>query len=47
MTRRGALVSSRVMLFKRLTSLSGRGVATGFGPSLKKRILVRFDKKQI
>ena len=34
MTRRGALASSRVMLFSRFTSLSGRGVATCFGPSL-------------
>ena len=34
MTRRGALASSRVMLFSRFTSLSGRGVATCLGPSL-------------
>ncbi|KAF3860076.1 hypothetical protein F7725_000331 [Dissostichus mawsoni] len=33
-TRRGALASSRVMLFNRFTRRSGRGVATGLGPSL-------------
>lgn len=38
MTKRGALASSRVMLFSRFTSRSGRGVATGFGPSLRMQI---------
>lgn len=32
--RRGALASSRVMFFKRLTNRSGRGAATALGPSL-------------
>lgn len=34
MTSRGALASSRVMLFNRFTRRSGRGVTTGLGPSL-------------
>lgn len=32
---RGALASSRLMLFKRFTSLSGRGAATALAPSLQ------------
>lgn len=39
--RRGALASSRVMFFKRLTNLSGRGAATALGPSLKQSQEVR------
>lgn len=38
MTRRGALASSRVMLFNRFTRRSGRGVTTGLGPSLQRYI---------
>lgn len=35
MTRRGALASSSVILFSLFTRRSGRGVATGLGPSLQ------------
>lgn len=40
MTKRGALASSRVMLFSRFTKRSGRGVTTGLGPSLECYIVV-------